>query len=117
MGRVFDFNMSRHCARPAAALPCGRAGDPAAIAECAGFRWAIPDKRYTLHCLHLYVTSQFGHGLRFFRIPRYASRDRRGIPGARRSPYTYDHDYDLPLPVSGPRGGDPRPRAHTPLIL
>jgi len=90
MGRVFDFNMSRHCARPAAALPCGRAGDPAAIAECADSdaRWAIPDKRYTLHCLHLYVTSQFGHGLRFFRIPRYASRDRRGIPGARRSPYT-----------------------------
>jgi hypothetical protein len=117
MGRVFDFNMSRLCPAGSCAAVRQSRRPRAAIAECAGFRWAIPDKRYTLHCLHLYVTSQFGHGLRFFRIPRYASRDRRGIPGARRSPYTYDHDYDLPLPVSGPRGGDPRPRAHTPLIL
>lgn len=58
MGRVFDFNMSRLCPAGSCAAVRQSRRPRAAIAECAGFRWAIPDKRYTLHCLHLYVTSQ-----------------------------------------------------------
>ena len=116
MGRVFDFNMSRLCPAAAAVLPRSapgaalrpRAGDPAG---------AIPDLAiYCIVCIYMLLrSSEFGHGLRFFRIPRYASRDRRGIPGARRSPYTA-----LRLRrfrTDRPRRGYPRPRAHTPLIL
>jgi len=105
MGRVFDFNMSRLCpagscaapGAPPAPLRQGSAGDPA----------AIPDKRYTALSAYFAVRTR---GLRFFRIPRYASRDRRGILGARRSPYTALRLYDLPY--YRPRRGDPRPRAH-----
>ena len=106
MGRVFDFNMSRLCPAGSCAAP---GAPPAPLRQARGApatprRFPISD---ILHCLH---TSQFGHGLRFFRIPRYASRDRRGIPGARRSPYTALRLYDLPY--YRPRRGDPRPRAH-----
>ena len=86
MGRVFDF--MHEPTVPGRQLCCPGAPPAPAAAQSRRPRVVIPDKRYTALSAFICYFAVRTRTSVFPGIPRYASRDRRGIPGARRSPYT-----------------------------